>query len=51
MGDTASERADAIVAAGIARPHHVFGPSAWVSLWVRSEADLSDAISLLTGDY
>ena len=26
---------------------HVFGPSAWVSFWVRSEADLPNAVKLL----
>ena len=42
------ECAEITVAAGIARPHHLFGPSAWVSFWVRSEADLPDAARLLT---
>jgi len=42
-----SECAEAIVAAGRASPHHVFGPCAWVSFWIRSEADLPDAMHLL----
>jgi hypothetical protein len=41
------ERADFLVAAGRARPHHVFGPSAWISFWVRSRADLPNAVELL----
>ena len=41
------ECADSMVAAGLAHPHHVFGPSAWVSFWVRSEADLPTAAKLL----
>ena len=41
------ERAAGLVAAGRAGPHHVFGPSAWVSFWVRSEADLPNAVELL----
>jgi len=41
------ERAVSLVGAGRACPHHVFGPSAWVSFWVRSEADLPNAVELL----
>lgn len=41
------ERAAAAVAAGRAAPHHVFGPSAWVSFWVRSDADVAKAIHLV----
>jgi hypothetical protein len=41
------ECAASLVAAGRACPHHVFGPSAWVSFWVRSEADLPNAVELL----
>ena len=39
--------AESMVAAGLALPHHLFGPSAWVSFWVRSEADLPNAELLL----
>lgn len=41
------EYAQSMITAGLARPHHVFGPSAWVSFWVRSEADLANAVMLL----
>jgi hypothetical protein len=41
------ERAASLVSGGAARPHHLFGPSAWVSFWVRSEADLPNAVDLL----
>jgi hypothetical protein len=41
------ERATSLVSAGLARPHHVFGPSAWVSFWIRSDADLPNAVELL----
>jgi hypothetical protein len=36
-----------LVAAGRAGPHHLFGDSAWVSFWVRSAADVSEATALL----
>ncbi|MDB6173372.1 MAG: hypothetical protein JWL59_2683 [Chthoniobacteraceae bacterium] len=36
-----------LVAQGLAIPHHVFGDSAWASYWVRSAADVPDAIALL----
>src|SRR5438132_185342 len=36
------EKAEAMIAGGYALPHHVFGRSAWVSLWVRSERDVTD---------
>jgi len=39
--------AESLFAAGLALPHHVFGPSAWVSFWVRSETDLPNAEMLL----
>ena len=42
---------DRIVAAGKARPHHVLPNSGWVSLPVRSEADLAAAIELLRLSY
>jgi len=45
------ECAESMVTAGLALPHHVFGPSAWVSFWVRSETDLPNALRLLhTGE-
>ena len=41
------ERAAELVAAGIAAPHHVFGPSAWISFWLRSPRDIATALALL----
>lgn len=41
------ERADALVATGCAEPHHVFGPSAWISFWVRSPTDVNAALGLI----
>ena len=42
------EFAQAMVAAGDAGPHHVFGDSAWVSFWVRGENDVPTGVRLLT---
>ena len=39
--------AESLIAAGLAEPHHLFGPSAWVSFWIRSRADLPNAVRLL----
>jgi len=36
-----------LVAAGRADTHHFFGESAWVSYWVRSAADVIQAVALL----
>ena len=41
------ERAAKIVAAGRARPHHVFGPSAWISFQLRTRADCEAATAFL----
>ena len=41
------EVAAEMVAAGMAKPHHVFGPSTWVSFQVHGEADLPHAMRLL----
>jgi len=43
------ERAAEIVAAGRAEPHHVFGPSAWVSFPLRTMKDCEGALALLNG--
>lgn len=43
------ERAAEIVAAGCAAPHHVFGPSAWISFQLRTEEDCEAALALLGG--
>ena len=41
------ENARALVTAGHAEPHHVFGDSVWVSFWVRTEADIPGALEIL----
>ncbi len=41
------ERASELVAAGLAEPHHVFGPSAWISFWLNAPNDCGPALSLL----
>lgn len=42
---------DAVVGAQIARPHHIFPLSAWVSFDIRSAADVSPAATLLRRNY
>ena len=41
------DRAAALVAAGRAEPHHVFGHSAWISFWMHSQEDVSAALTLI----
>ena len=41
------ERAAVLVAAGRAEPHHVFGPSSWISFWVYSQMDVNAAFCLI----
>ena len=41
------ERAAKIVAAGQAVPHHVFGPSAWISFQLHTPDDCKNALLLL----
>jgi hypothetical protein len=41
------ELAAEIVAAGRARPHHAFGPSAWISFQLRTPEDCEPALALL----
>jgi hypothetical protein len=41
------ERAAEIVAEGRAEPHHVFGPSAWISFQLRTPDDCGPALALL----
>ena len=41
------ERASELVAAGQAEPHHVFGPSAWISLWLHKPDDCAPALLLM----
>jgi hypothetical protein len=40
--------AAALISSGRAFPHHVLGNSAWISLWIRSTADVENAMSVLT---
>jgi hypothetical protein len=40
-----------LVETGRARPHHVLPDSGWVSLPIRSEEDLSEAIELFRLSY
>lgn len=40
-----------VVRAGLAQPHHIFPKSAWVSFWVRAEADVPNAVALLRRNY
>jgi hypothetical protein len=44
---TGRKLARELVAAGRAETHHFFGESAWVSYWVRSGADVSQAVALI----
>ena len=41
------ELAAEVVAAGRAEPHHVFGPSAWISFHLRTREDCEAAMALL----
>ncbi len=42
---------DEIVTAQIARPHHIFPQSAWISFDVTSAADVPQALTLLRRNY
>lgn len=42
-----TEVAVAQVRVGRGEPHHFFGPSAWISFWVRSQTDLDMALDLI----
>lgn len=42
---------DEVVAAGLARPHHVLPDSGWVSLFLRQAADVEQAVALLRRSY
>jgi hypothetical protein len=39
--------ADLFVASGRAKEHHVFGPSRWVSYWIRDLGDVERALGLV----
>jgi hypothetical protein len=41
------ERAAELIAVQRALPHHVFGPSKWISFWLRSPDDLENALALI----
>src|SRR5437588_9501573 len=42
---------DEVVAAGLARPHHILPDSGWVSFYIREEGDIERAISLLRRSF
>jgi hypothetical protein len=42
---------DEIVAAGRALPHHILPETGWVSLYLRQESDVEQAIALLKENY
>jgi hypothetical protein len=44
------ELAARLVAAGRAEPHHVFGPSAWISFRLRTIEDCAPALALLNAE-
>lgn len=42
---------DALVAGGLARPHHILPDSGWVSVPLKTEGDVANAISVLRQSY
>jgi hypothetical protein len=42
---------DEIVAAGRAQPHHILPDSGWISLYLRQDSDVEQAIALLEESY
>lgn len=38
---------DELVASGVARPHHVFSESDWISIYLKSDQDVANAIEVL----
>ena len=42
---------DEIVAAGLAKPHHILPKTGWVSFYIREEKDVAQAIDLLRRSY
>lgn len=42
---------DEVVQSGAAQPHHIFPHSGWVSVYLRSEADVPGAVTLLRRNY
>jgi hypothetical protein len=44
-------RRDELIAAGRAEPHHIYPESGWVSVYLRSEADVLNAVEILRIKY
>jgi hypothetical protein len=44
-------RRDELIAAGRAEPHHIYPESGWVSIYLRSEADVLNAVEILRSKY
>jgi hypothetical protein len=44
-------RRDDLIAAGRAEPHHIYPESGWVSIYLRSEADVLNAIEIMRNKY
>lgn len=42
---------DEVIAAGLAEPHHILHDSGWVSLYLRSPADIDTAVALLRRSF
>lgn len=42
---------DAVVAAGLAQPHHILPETGWISLYLRQPSDVEQAIALLRQSY
>ncbi|WP_199617653.1 luciferase domain-containing protein [Paenibacillus alkalitolerans] len=42
---------DEMISAGRAQPHHIYPESGWVSIYLKSETDTSEAIELLRLKY
>ncbi len=42
---------DEVIAAGLARPHHVLPQSGWVSLWLDGDDDIAAAVALLRRSF
>lgn len=42
---------DAVVAAGLAEPHHILPDSGWVSFYIRKEEDVEASVALLRRSY
>lgn len=42
---------DEVVAAGLAQPHHMFPKANWVSVYLKSDQDVKQAVNLLRFKY